>query len=311
MIRLLLLPFLAIALLQPILAQEKASAPAAPKVATEEDKRQRQPGPYKPGPDSEVKPGVPQGKVTKYEWATSKIFPDTKRDYWVYVPAQYDGTKPACVLVFQDGGGCINPTGALRVPTVMDNLIAAKEMPVTIGIFINPGSKLTQKPGEKASNRSFEYDTLSADYSKFLLDEILPEVGKNYKLTNDPEGRAIAGGSSGGICAFTVAWQRPDAFRKVFTWIGSFTNIRGGNAYPEIVKKETKKPIRIFQQDGSNDLINQFGSWFDANKAMEAVWKEKGYDLKTVYGTGGHNPAHAGQLLPDVLRWLWRDYKAK
>lgn len=289
-------------------AQEKPAAPTPSKPApTEDEKRMRQPGPYQPGPDSQVKAGVPQGVVTKYEWKESKVFPGTQRDYWVYVPAQYDGKSPASVLVFQDGGGCLSPTGALRVPTVLDNLIAAREIPVTVGIFINPGSFAPKTPGEKgASNRSFEYDTLSGDYSKFLLDEILPEVGKKVKLTTDPEQRAIAGGSSGGICAFTVAWEHPEAFRKVFTWIGSFTNIRGGNAYPDLVRKSPKKPIRIFQQDGSNDIINKFGNWFEANHAMEAAWKEKGYDLKTEYGTGGHHPAHAGQILPDVLRWLWR-----
>src|SRR5690242_16944806 len=152
---------------------------------------------YTLGPDSQPKPGVPKGKVTKYSWTTSKIFPGTTRDYWVYVPAQYDGKTPACVMVFQDGGSYVNEKGDFRVPIVFDNLIAAGQMPVTIGIFINPGMKAPATPGGRPiSNRSFEYDTLSDQYARFLIEEILPEVGKTYKLTDDPEGRAIGGISS-------------------------------------------------------------------------------------------------------------------
>ena len=284
---------------------------------------------YKLGPDSERQEGVPQGKVEKFEWK-SEIFKGTVRDCWVYIPAQYDGKHAAAVMVFQDGGGYQGDKGSWRVPVVFDNLINRKEMPVTVGIFINPGNdpiknpptdpnapKPELKPGETpkkkpgATNRSFEYDTLSDQYSKFLLEEILPEVSKRYslKLTEDPEGRAIAGLSSGAICAFTVAWQRPDAFRKVMSSIGSFTNIRGGGAYPDLIRKSEKKPIRVFLQDGANDVKNQFGSWFDANQAMAAVLKEKGYDYQFVAGDGGHTPKHGGSILPDTLRWLWRDYK--
>ena len=311
-LRLLLPLFLTVSLSAQTPVAPPASAPAPkadeakPKPEAKQADLQRSPGPYKPGPDSEPKPGVPQGTVTKLEWTESKNFPGTTRDYWVYVPAQYDGKTPANVMVWQDGGGAVNPKGALRVPVVMDNLIAAKEMPVTIAIFIDPGKKTGQKPGDKPSNRSFEYDSVNDTYAKFLLEEILPEVGKKYKLTDDPEGRAIAGGSSGGICAFNVAWQRPGQFRKVFSWIGSFTNIRGGNVYPDLVLKAEKKPIRVFLQDGKNDIVNQFGSWPEANLKMVAALKEKGYDYQFVQGEGGHNPAHAGQILPDVLRWLWK-----
>lgn len=143
-----------------------------------------------------------------------------------------------------------------------------------------------------------EYDTLSDVYSKFLLDEILPEVSKKYNLTTDPEGRCIGGSSSGGICAFTVCWERPDAFRKCFTTVGSFTNIRGGNAYPELVRKSDKKPIRIFQQDGANDIVNQFGSWPEANKAMAAVLQEKGYDHRFIFGEGVHSAQARNRDLP-------------
>ena len=271
---------------------------------------------YKLGPDSLPQPGVPQGKVTEYEWNDSKIYPGTVRKFWVYVPAQYDAAKPACVMVFQDGGGYVKRDGAWRVPVVFDNLIAKKQMPLTVGVFINPGVK-PPPPGEPAkrpdgkpagSTRSLEYDSLGDTYARFLLEEILPEVGKTVKLTGDPAGRAIAGSSSGGICAFTVAWERPGQFSKVFSTIGSFTNIRGGNAYPDLVRKAPKKPIRVFQQDGANDLVNQFGSWPEANKAMAAALDEKGYDHKFVFGEGTHNPKHGASLLPEALRWLWRDH---
>jgi enterochelin esterase family protein len=190
---------------------------------------------------------------------------------------------------------------------------------VTIGIFIRPGDK-PLAPGEpprkrpdgrpaSPANRSVEYDTLSDAYARFLLEEILPEVGKKYNLTKDPAGRCIAGSSSGGICAWTVCWERPNEFRKCFTTVGSFTNIRGGNKYPELVRSNPRKPIRIFQQDGSNDIVNQFGSWPEANQAMAAALKEKGYDHKFVFGEGVHSSAHGTQLFPEAMRWIWRDWK--
>lgn len=263
-------------------------------------------------PDSMEQPGVPKGEVKEYEWNDSKVYPGMVRKYYVYVPKQYNPSKPACVFVCQDGL-------MYKAPTVFDNLIHKKEMPVTIGIFIRPGDK-PMKPGEpprkrpdgrpaSAANRSVEYDTLSDVYSKFLLEEILPEVGKKYNLTKDPEGRCIAGSSSGGICAWTVCWERPDQFRKCFTTVGSFTNIRGGNKYPELVRSSEKKPIRIFQQDGANDIVNQFGSWPEANKAMAAALDAKGYDHKFVFGEGVHSSNHGTQLFPEAMRWIWRDYK--
>jgi enterochelin esterase family protein len=267
---------------------------------------------YKLGPDSEEQKDVPKGKVTKYSWTTSTIFPGTERDYWVYVPAQYDGKKPACVMVFQDGGNYVNVTekGQFRVPIVFDNLIHKKQMPVTIGIFINPGViPPKDKDGKPQANRSIEYDTLSDKYATFLEKEILPEVAKNYKLREDATGRAICGISSGGICAFTVAWERPDLFSKVLSHVGSFTNIRGGDVYPGLVRKTAQKPkpIRVFLQDGSGDLDNQFGNWPLANQSMAAALKYAKYDYKFEYGDGGHNGKHGGAILPDSLRWLWRD----
>ena len=266
--------------------------------------------PYKRAPESERVDGVPQGKVTHGSWK-STIFEGTIREYWVYVPAQYDGKTPAAVMVFQDGHTYVGEKGWFRVPIVFDNLIAKGEMPVTVGIFLNPGHKsdTLPKPGwEQKDNRSVEYDTLSDRYARFVIEEILPEVGKTVKLTEDPEGRAICGISSGGICAFTVAWERPDAFRKVLSHVGSFTNIRGGHAYPALIRKTPKKPLRVFLQDGEKDVDNQFGSWWLANLQMEAALKFARYDYKFVGGVGGHNDKHGASILPDSLRWLWRGY---
>ena len=262
---------------------------------------------YVLGPDSQVKPGVPQGKVETQQWTESKIYPGTTRDWAIYVPAQYDKAKPANVMVFQDGMGMVKADGQYRVPVVFDNLIASGEIPVTIAIFINPGTFPPADPKQKGrSNRSFEYDSLGDLYARFLLEEILPEVSKEYNLTTDPEGRAICGNSSGGICAFTVAWEKPDAFRKVVSHIGSFTNIRGGHVYPALVRKTAKKPLRVFLQDGSNDLDNQFGNWPLANQDMAAALKFAGYDYKFVLGEGTHNGKHGAAMFPDTMRWLWR-----
>lgn len=263
---------------------------------------------YAYGPDSERQAGVPQGTVTKHVWK-SQIFPDTIREYWVYVPAQYTGDEPAAVMVFQDGHTYVKEDGDFRTPVVFDNLIHQQAMPVTIGIFINPGHVGEEFPENRwrASNRSFEYDTLSDQYARLLLEEILPEVGQHYKLTENPERRAICGISSGGICAFTVAWERPDAFRKVLSHIGSFTNIRGGHVYPALIRKTEKKPLRVFLQDGSNDLDNAHGNWWLSNLQMEAALKFAGYDYQFVGGEGAHNGKHGGAILPESLRWLWRD----
>lgn len=260
------------------------------------------------GADSMEKQGTPKGKVTDFVFSDSKVFPGTKRRIHLYVPAQYDAKKETAVMVFQDGHTYVNPKGEFRVTTVFDNLIAASDMPPVIGIFIDPGHKGDSKPGApwKNNNRSFEYDTLSADYATFLIDEILPLVGKDYNLTKDPEMRAICGTSSGGICAWTVAWVRPDAFRKVASSIGSFTNIRGGDAYPGLIRKSEKKPIRGFFQEGINDLDNEHGNWPLGNMAMESALKFKGYDHRYVWGHGAHNGKHMGAIFPDAMRWLWR-----
>jgi len=278
---------------------------------------------YAFGDDSLPHSGVPKGKVTHFTWDKSKVYEGTARDCWLYVPAQYDGQTPACVMVFQDGANYVHVEGENyvkgrgkqpaqhRVPVVFDNLIHKKEMPVTVGIFINPGVFPDQKDrfGNPRSNRSFEYDTLSPQYVQFLEKEILPEVSKSVKLREDAAGRAICGISSGGICAFTAAWERPDLFSKVLSHVGSFTNIRGGDVYPGVIRKTQRKPIRVFLQDGSGDLNNEHGSWPLANLQMAASLKYMNYDYRLVYGDGAHNGKHGGVILPDSLRWLWRDTK--
>jgi enterochelin esterase-like enzyme len=269
---------------------------------------------YPYGPDSLPHVGVPHGTVTEHVWKDSKIFPGTIRRYYIYVPAQYDAAKPAALMVFQDGHAYIAADGDFNVPTVFDNLIDLGDMPVTIGVFVDPGHKkpeLPPKPGwqPQPENRAFEYDSLTPDYAEFLLTEILLEVRKQYRITDDPEGHAIGGISSGGICAFTVAWQRPDEFRKVLSHVGSFVNIRGGDVYPGKIRKEDKRPLRIFLQDGTNDLDNEHGNWPLANQQMFAALKYRDYDVNFVYGEGAHNGNHGGAILPDSLRWLWRDYR--
>ena len=263
---------------------------------------------YKLRPDSQEQEGVPKGKVEKFEW-TSKIFHGTRRDGWVYVPAEYDPQTPTCVMIFQDGGGYQDRNGQWRVPTVFDNLIHKKQMPVTIGIFLNPGVIPPSEAGAQTrDNRSFEYDSPGDQYARFLLQEILPEVGKTYNLAKDGNSRGLCGISSGGICAFTAAWERPKEFTRVVSFVGSFTNLRGGNFYSDIIRKTEPKPIRVFLQDGKKDLNNFAGSWYIANQDMASALEFAGYDYQFVVGEEGHNAKHGGAILPDALRWAWRDY---
>ncbi len=258
---------------------------------------------YTYGPDSSRQPNVPAGKVTKHVWTTSTVYPGTTHDYWIYVPAQYDTTKPAAVMVFQDGSSFVNETGAFRVPIVFDNLIHKGEMPVTIGIFVSPGILPPRNATEQARfYRSFEYDAVTGRYARFLMDEILPAVGKSYRLTDNPNLRAISGSSSGGNCSVNAAWERPDAFRRVVSFIAGFTHQRGALILPSQVRKFEGKPLRIFLQDGTGDVNIQ------SNQDMIAALDQAGYDAKLVVGTEGHNSKHGGPLLPDALRWAWRDW---
>jgi enterochelin esterase family protein len=307
-------------LLLPLLALLVGSVTAAP----QDDQ-------YKLGPDSRAKEGVPRGQVVPMPPFHSTIYPGTTHQWWLYVPAQYDAAKPACVMVFQDGGssnGDPKQAGPWNATYVFDNLIAAGQMPVTVGVFISPGELPPKEPGGKpVSNRSVEYDTPDGTYGRFLLEEILPEVARKYNLTSNPEARAICGSSSGGICAFKVAWERPDAFQKVVSHIGSFTNIRGGYSYPYLIRKTEAKAsesaynesektllglrrkIRVFLQDGRNDLDNQYGNWPLANQEMAAALKFSGWDYQFVFGEGTHNGNQGASIFPDTMRWLWRDTK--
>lgn len=264
-------------------------------------------------PEAKPMAGVPKGTVTEYTFATSKVFPGTTRKFWVYVPAQYQPKSAAALMVFQDGNGYRG--GGWGTPTVFDNLIHAKEMPITIGVFVNPGEFPNQAnpKGPSRPNRSFEYDTVSGDYVKFLDSELLPEVEKvaKVRLRKDAAGRAIAGISSGGICAFTAAWEKPESFSKVLSHVGSFTNIRGGDAYPGLIRKTDRKPIRCYLQDGSGDLDNLHGSWPLSNLQMAAALRYMGYDYKFAFGDGGHNGKHGGAVYAESLRWLWRGWDAE
>jgi len=277
------------------------------------------------------RPDVPAGRLEGPFEFHSQVFAGTVRRYWVFVPAQYSPDRPAAVLVFQDGQRATSPDGPLRVPRVMADLIASGDMPVTIGIFITPGNRSEHYPDDlgmgNPDHRAEEYDALTDDYSRFLIDELLPKVGETYRLSEDPEQHAIGGTSSGAICAFTVAWRRPDVFRKVISFIGSYTSIGfrpdtdpirlGGQDYPALIRREPIRPIRIFLQDGSNDLDNEWGAWFLANQQMAAAFRYANriadandksgprYALRTVWTAGSHSDKDGGALLPDALRWLW------
>ncbi|HET6327492.1 MAG TPA: SMP-30/gluconolactonase/LRE family protein [Planctomycetaceae bacterium] len=253
--------------------------------------------------------GPPRGEVQKYSFDHSRIFPGTVRDYWIYVPKQYDPAKPACVYVGQDGVG-------FGAPAVFDELIEWKAMPVTIGVFIMHGRvKALSNNALDRFNRSFEYDGLGDNYARFVLEEILPEVekktasdGRPIYLSHDGNDRCIGGASSGAICAFTAAWERPDAFRRAFSCVGTYVGLRGGNNYPTLIRKYEPKPIRIFLEDGTNDQNIYAGDWWMANQEMERSLRFAGYEVNHSWSEGGHNDRHAREIFPEAMRWLWKDW---
>lgn len=259
---------------------------------------------YKLTEDSLPQEGVPKGKLTKHVWDTSEIYPGTTRDYWVYVPVQYESSKPACVMIFQDGEVFIDEEGPVNIPVVFDNLIYKQEMPVTIAILINPGTK------DGKSQRRLEYGIVSDTYARFLLEEIIPEVGKTYNLTDDRKGRAISGASAGGICSYIVGWERNDAFSKVVSFIGGFVGVPGAGEYPSKARitRGDPKPLRVYLQTGENDLSFMLGDVKLGNMDMANALEFAGYDYRFEMGTGGHDLKHGGANLPNTLRWLWRDY---
>ena len=263
---------------------------------------------WEPHPDAVARDEVPKGTVEQMQPWESTVFPGTIRDWAIYVPAQYKADQPAALMVFQDGEGMRNVDGRWRVPVVFDNLIDRGDMPVTIAVFINPGhNKSKPRHNGKHSNRGFEYDSLGDRYVRFLLEEIIPEVRKRYIISNDPEMHAIGGSSSGAICAFTAAWERTDFFRKVYSSVGSFTNLRGGNVYPALVRKTEPRPIRVYLADTSGDVDNAFGSWPWANQRMSSALKYMGYDTRFDWAEGyAHNADFGGSTFPDAVKWLWR-----
>jgi enterochelin esterase-like enzyme len=277
---------------------------------------------YRLGPDSLQQEGVPKGEIRGPFMLPSQVFPGTSHTYSVYVPAQYDPSVTASLMVFNDGQAFMAPEGDVRAQNVMDNLIYRREIPVMIGVFINPGRRPDQPEptprdwGDRNTNRPTEYNSLDDRYPRVIVDELLPVLYKEYNIAKAPERHGIGGASSGAIAAFTVAWERPDHFRKVLSIVGSFTNLRGGHVYPELVRKSEKKPIRIFLQDGRNDnrALRADGSydekrdWFYQNVRLMQALTEKGYEVNYVWGIGRHGQKQGGAILPEMMRWLWRDH---
>lgn len=276
---------------------------------------------YHLGPDSLDEPGVPKGQIRGPFTLTSQAYPGTQHTYWIYVPAQYRPSVPTSLMIFNDGQAFMNPQGELRAQNVMDNLIYRREIPIMIGVFINPGRRPDQPEpslhewGDKTTNRPTEYNTLDDLYTRVIIDELMPALNKDYNISKNPDDRGIGGASSGAIAAFTVAWNRPDQFRKVLSIVGSFTNLRGGDAYPDIIRKTEKKPIRIFLQDGRNDnrslkpdgTYDQRRDWFYQNVRMMKALTEKGYEVNYTWGMNRHGSSMGGAIMPEMMRWLWRD----
>jgi enterochelin esterase family protein len=278
---------------------------------------------YKLGPDSMPQEGVPKGRFDGPKIIPSEVFPGTQHTYWVYVPAQYDPAKPAALIVFNDGQAFKNEPGDVQAQHVLDNLIYRREIPVMLGVFINPGRRPDQPEptprnwGDRDTNRPEEYNALNDKYPRVIVEELLPALRKEYNISNNPEHRAIGGASSGGIAAFTVAWYRPEQFGKVFSFVGSFVNLgnRGGHTYPDLVLESERKQIRVFLQDGRND--NRGGGrggsdpnsydWFYQNVRMADALTRKGYDVNYTWGIGNHGQKQGGAIFPEIMRWLWRD----
>jgi enterochelin esterase-like enzyme len=277
---------------------------------------------YQIGPDSLPREGVAKGEVRGPFTLPSNAYPGTQHTYWVYVPAQYDPAVPASLMIFNDGQAFKNMEGDLRAPNVLDNLIDRREIPVMLAVFINPGRRpdqpepTPQEWGDRTTNRPTEYNTLDDKYARVIVDELMPALNKDYNISKDPERRGIGGASSGAIAAFTVAWQRPKEFHKVLSIVGSFTNLRGGHAYSALVEKNKKKPIRVFLQDGRNDnrgvgrdgKYDETRDWFRQNVRLMQALTKKGYDVNYSWGIGRHGQKQGGMMLPEMMRWLWRDH---
>lgn len=275
---------------------------------------------YRLGPDSLPQEGVPKGEIRGPFTLPSQAYPGTQHTYWVYVPAQYDPAVPAALMVFQDGQAFKDENGDMRAQNVMDNLIHRREIPVMLGVFINPGRTPSQPEpspsewGDRTTNRPTEYNSLDDRYARVVTEELLPALYRDYNLSKDPEQHGIGGSSSGAIAAFTVAWERPDHFRKVLSNVGSFVNLRGGHVYPEKVLAAERKPLRVYLCDGRNDnrgvrngVYDEKMDWFYQNVRLMKALTQKGYDVNYAWGINGHGQKFGGVILPDMMRWLWRD----
>jgi enterochelin esterase-like enzyme len=277
---------------------------------------------YQLGPDSLPQDGVPTGALNGPFTVESQAYPGTQHTYWVYVPTQYDPNVEASLMIFNDGQAFKHETGSIRAQHVMDNLIFRREIPVMIGVFINPGRTPEQPEpspsnwGDRDTNRPTEYNSLDDRYARVIIDELMPKLYAQYNISKDPKRHGIGGASSGAIAAFTVAWERPDQFHKVLSIVGSFTNIRGGHVYPEKVREAEKKDIRVFFQDGRNDnrgqrrggRYDETWDWFKQNVRLVEAMTEKGYDINYCWGIGLHGTKQGGAMLPEMMRWLWRDH---
>jgi enterochelin esterase family protein len=271
---------------------------------------------YRLGPDSMPQDGVPKGEIRGPFTLPSQVFPGTQHTYFVYVPAQYDPAVPASLMIFNDGQAFMAPQGDLRAQNVMDNLIYRREIPVMIAVFINPGRRPDQPEptpadwGDRTTNRPLEYNALGDAYPRVIVDELMPVLNKEYNISKDPEQHGIGGASSGAIAAFTVAWERPNQFHKVLSIVGSYTNLRGGYVYPEAVMKSEKKPIRIFMQDGRNDnrVEDPTRDWFFQNVRLMQALTDKGYEVNYAWGMNKHGQKMGGAIMPEMMRWLWRDH---
>lgn len=277
---------------------------------------------YDFSPDSTPRDGVPKGDIKGPFTLPSEAYPGTQHTYWVYVPAQYDPATSTSLMIFNDGQAFMAMDGDVRAQVVMDNLIYRREIPVMIGVFINPGRRPDQSEptlrnwGDRDTNRPTEYNTLDDRYARVIVDELLPALYKEYNISRDPERHGIGGSSSGAIAAFTVAWERPDHFRKVLSNVGSFTNLRGGHVYPDLIRKNPKKPIRIYMVDGRNDnralradgTYDETRDWFLQNVRMQQALAEKGYELNYSWGIGRHGQKMLRTVFPEMMRWLWRDH---
>jgi enterochelin esterase family protein len=291
-----------------------AQPPAAPAVNTDMY--------YKLGPDSLPQEGVPKGVIKGPFQLPSEAYPGTLHDYSVYVPAQYDPAVPAALMIWQDGPAMMASEGDARVQNVLDNLIYRREIPVMIAVFISPGRRPDQPSptprewGDRTTNRPAEYNTIDDKYPRVIVDELMPVINKEYNISKDPEQRGLAGASSGAIAAFTVAWFRPEQFRKVLSIVGSFVDLRGGHKYPELVAAAEKKPLRVFLVDGRNDNrgqrpggeYNQNRDWFYQNVRLMKALTAKGYDVNYTWGIGRHGQKQGGAQIPEMMRWLWRDH---